>query len=82
MSTGTLRKLEGPTLSMLLAGKTVAEVSRNNELLVIRMDTGDEIRVAWIDINGVPVKGEPAIAFFGRNIRAKVGKLAGRGVSL
>jgi len=46
------------------------------------MDTGDEIRVAWVDVNGTPVKGEPAIAFFGRHIQAKVGSLLGKGKSL
>jgi hypothetical protein len=72
--TGDLRTFSGPRLSMLLAGKTIGEVYRNDELLVIRCQDGSEIRVAWVDeASGRPVKGRPAIAFHGRNVVPRSG---------
>lgn len=68
----TLTEFDGPVLSHLLHGKELAEVLKTEELLVIKCMNGDEIRIAWVDENGRPVKGKPAIAFFGRDIVPRV----------
>jgi len=74
MNTKHPRQFDGPVLSQLLAGHVVKEVLKNNEVLIIKVENGDEIRVAWVDENGKPVKGTPAIAFYGRNIVPRVSR--------
>lgn len=68
----TIKDFDGAVLSNLLYGKQLAEVLKTDQLLVIKCRNGDEIRVAWVNENGEPVKGRPAIAFFGREIVPRV----------
>lgn len=70
-----MRVLDGPTLSHMLSGKEIEHVLRSDRLLVIRCTDGTEVRVAWVDGNGDPVTGQPAIAFVGRNVIAKVAEM-------
>lgn len=54
-----------------LRGKTVAEVSTNGHLLVIRTSCGAELTVAWLNGEGVPIKGKPAVAQSGVRLLAR-----------
>jgi hypothetical protein len=54
-----------------LRGKVVAEVSTNGHLLVIRTSCGAELTVAWLNGEGVPIKGKPAVAQSGVRLLAR-----------
>lgn len=54
-----------------LRGKTVAEVTTNGHLLVIRTTDGAELTLAWLDGEGVPIKGKPAVAQSGVRLFAR-----------
>lgn len=58
-------------LTLRLAGKTIAAVYTNGHLLQIRTDDGAEITIAWLDDNGVPLKGKPAVAQHGLRLNAR-----------
>lgn len=54
-----------------LRGKVVAEVTTNGHLLCIRTQDGAELTLAWLDGEGVPIKGKPAVAQSGVKLRAR-----------
>lgn len=54
-----------------LRGRTVAEISTNGRLLVIRTQCGSELTIAWLDDEGVPIKGKPAVAQSGVRLLAR-----------
>lgn len=70
-----MRTLSPGQLHRNITGKTVEYVAKNDRLLVIRFTDGSEVRVAWVDVDGNPINGEPAIAFAGLNIMAKSAKM-------
>lgn len=53
-----------------LAGKRIAEVLHNGQVLCIRTHDGAEVLIAWVDDNGKLVKGRPAVAQSGVRIQA------------
>lgn len=53
-----------------LAGKRIAEVLHNGQVLNIRTQDGAEVMIAWVDENGRPVKGRPAVVQSGARIKA------------
>lgn len=53
-----------------LAGKVVAEVLTNGRVLKIRTTTGEEIDIVWLDDNGLPLKGKPAVQKHGVRLLA------------
>ena len=73
-----LRPFDGPQISLLMAGKVIAEVLKNDEVLIVRCVDGTEVRVAWVDDEGKQVKGRPAIEFAGRHVIASVAKMGAR----
>lgn len=48
-------------LTTRLLGKRVAAVLTNGHILSIRTHDGTELEIAWLDDNGVPVRGRPAL---------------------
>lgn len=54
-----------------LRGKTVAEVTTNGHLLVVRTTDGTELTVAWLDGEGTPIKGKPAVAQSGVRMKTR-----------
>lgn len=48
-------------LTTRLLGKRVAAVLANGHLLSIRTHDGAEVEIAWLDDNGTPIKGRPAL---------------------
>lgn len=54
-----------------LRGKTVADVLCNGHILQIRTSDGAEINIAWLDDNGRPLKGKPAVAQHGVRLIAR-----------
>lgn len=53
-----------------LAGKVVAEVLTNGHVLKIRTTTGEEVDIVWLDDNGLPIKGKPAVQQHGVRLLA------------
>ena len=68
-----------PKITDILHGKTIETVWKCENLLVIRCTDGIEVNVAWVDPNGEPINGEPAVRFAGLRVFAKVGSLTGKG---
>lgn len=58
-------------LTARLVGKRVEGVFANGSQLLIRCDDGSEVIVAWVDNNGRPIKGSPAIAQVGARLIAR-----------
>lgn len=58
-------------LTRQMRGKEVAHVATNGHVLSIRMHDGAEINVAWVDDNGVPIKGKPVVQSNGWRLRAE-----------
>jgi hypothetical protein len=54
-----------------LRGKTVAEVSTNGHMLCIRTADGSELTVAWVNGEGVPIKGKPVVSQSGARLLAR-----------
>jgi len=54
-----------------LRGKVVAEVTTNGHLLCIRTQCGAELTLAWLDGEGVPIKGKPAVSQSGVRMFAR-----------
>lgn len=54
-----------------LRGKTVAEVLTNGHLLQIRTTDGAELTLTWLDDDGKPLKGKPAVAQSGVRLLAR-----------
>lgn len=48
-------------LTTRLLGKRVAAVLTNGHVLSIRAHDGTELEIVWLDDNGVPVRGKPAL---------------------
>lgn len=44
-----------------LAGKRIQAVMTNGHVLMLVMEDGAELQVAWLDGDGKPIKGKPAI---------------------
>ena len=74
-----IRQMGMGDLHRHIQGKTIGYVAKTDQVLVIHCQDGTEVRVAWVNGNGEPVKGEPAIAFGGLNVLAKTASLMGRG---
>jgi hypothetical protein len=51
-----------------LRGKRVASVMANGHILSLRLETGEEVNIAWLDDNGVPLKGSPAVQSTGARL--------------
>ena len=68
-----LRPLDGPAISLCMTGKVIADVWKSDRCLIIRTTDGCEIKVAWVDDEGRPVSGRPAISSFGKNVRLYAG---------
>lgn len=56
-----------------LRGKKVVEVLTNGHLLEIRTEDGGCITLAWLDDNGRPLKGKPAVYKHGIRLAAGPG---------
>jgi hypothetical protein len=54
-----------------LRGKTVSEVVTNGNALRIHTNDGAELDIVWLDDNGVPIKGKPAVRTHGARLVAK-----------
>jgi hypothetical protein len=75
---GTARDLNGDTsLHHQLAGQEIDYVATNGDILVLRTKNGKELRVAWVDDNGVAIKGKPALMFCGLHVKASTAKMFG-----
>lgn len=57
-------------LTQRLRGHQVVAVMTNGHILSIRTESGAEINVAWVDDNGVAIKGRPVVQ--SRGVRMKV----------
>lgn len=57
-------------LTERLRGHQVAAVMTNGHVLSIRTESGAEINIAWVDENGVAIKGRPVIQSRGVRLRA------------
>lgn len=60
-------------ITKLLKDKSVEYVATNGHILVIRCTDGTELRVAWVDDNGIAVDGTPVLRFAGKHIIARNG---------
>lgn len=54
-----------------IVGKRVAAVLSNGHVLQIRTACGAELEVAWLDDNGLPVKGRPVLTSSGVRLQAR-----------
>lgn len=75
----SVRVADSGELHRLLSGKTIQYVAKNDQLLVVRCTDGTEVRVCWVDGEGRPVRGEPAVHFGGLHVLARPGKMFGKG---
>lgn len=57
-------------LTLRLRGKVVRDVQTNGHALRISTDDGAELEVVWLDDNGRPIKGRPAIIRHGVRLAA------------
>ena len=57
-------------VTRLLRGKRVAACLTNGHVLAIQLEDGSEVLVAWVDENGEPIKGRPAVHARGWRLRA------------
>jgi hypothetical protein len=58
-------------ISMRLRGKTVADVLSNGRELRIVCHDGTELSVVWLDDQGTPLQGKPAIVQHGVRLHAR-----------
>ncbi len=58
-------------LTLRLHGKAIGAVLTNGHLLELRMLDGSECRIAWLDDNGVPIKGRPVLHQAGVRLDAR-----------
>ena len=58
-------------LTLRLRGKRVAAVMTNGHLLNICTEDGAELTIAWVDDNGVPIKGKPVVAQHGVRLKMR-----------
>jgi hypothetical protein len=58
-------------ITRLLRGKKVAHVTTNGHILRLTTDDGVDLDVVWLDDNGVPMKGKPAVYSRGPRLRAE-----------
>ena len=58
-------------LTAKLHGREVEGVYTNGSQLLIRTADGSEILVAWVDDNGVPIKGKPVVSQSGYRLLAQ-----------
>ena len=61
-----------------ISGRRVHYVATNGNILLIKMEDGRELQVAWVDDNGNPIKGKPAIRACGLNVQVGVAKMFGK----
>lgn len=61
----------GIDITSRIVGKRVAAVLSNGHVLQIRTQCGAELEIAWLDDNGLPVKGRPVIAGSGARLLAR-----------
>lgn len=54
-----------------LRGKTIGDVLCNGHILQIRTADGAEINIVWLDDNGKPLNGKPAVAQVGVRLIAR-----------
>ena len=57
-------------LTRQLRGRRVAACLTNGHVLSIQLEDGAEVLVAWLDDNGEPIKGRPAVQSRGWRLRA------------
>lgn len=57
-------------LTRQLKGKEVAYVATQGDVLLIFTNDGDEIAIAWVDEQGVSMKGRPIIRRRGKRLFA------------
>ncbi len=81
-------RMLGGSITAALRGKLVRYCASNGHILVITLNDGSELRVAWVDDNGDPIKGRPVVEGSGVRMKAErmqdlihlpTGKLAGVG---
>lgn len=58
-------------LTYRLIGKRVAQVATNGHVLRITSADGVDLDVVWVDDNGVPIKGRPAVLNHGPRLLAQ-----------
>lgn len=58
-------------LTQRLRGKRISAVYTNGHILRIHAEDGSEIDVVWLDDNGVPIKGKPAVLQHGPRLVAR-----------
>ena len=67
--TNWITDLDQPSLHYALKGEIIDYVATNGTLLVIRTESGKEIKVAWVNSDtGEPIKGKPALAYAGLRV--------------
>lgn len=54
-----------------LRGKTVAGVMTNGNALRITTSDGADVDIVWLDDNGVPINGKPAVRVHGPRLVMK-----------
>jgi len=57
-------------ITVRLRGKQIGDVLCNGHILQIRTADGAEINIAWLDDNGRPIKGKPAVVSHGLRLVA------------
>jgi len=58
-------------INLRLYGKRVAAVLANGHVLQIRTEDGAEVDIVWLDDNGRPLKGKPALVKHGIRLDAR-----------
>lgn len=60
-------------ITLRLRGKTVADVLTNGHVLRLCATDGTEVEIVWLDDNGAPLKGKPAVMKHGVRLTAGLG---------
>jgi hypothetical protein len=68
--TDEITDLDQPSLHYVLKGEIIDYVASNGTFLVIRTESGKEVKVAWVDSDtGEPLKGKPALRYAGLRLK-------------
>jgi hypothetical protein len=71
----TIKDLDQPSIHHMLKGQIIDYVATDGTILVIRTETGKEVRVAWVNSDtGEPIKGKPALAYAGLNVHVETAR--------
>jgi hypothetical protein len=58
-------------LTNRMRGKQIAAVMTNGRTLLIRLEDGSEIKIAWVNDNGEPLQGRPFIESTGVRLKCE-----------